>query len=59
MSHFLDFKDALARFLEDKNEAGDLQDSIVELMPSYLEFLKIKNLGAALTDFQSVSMELQ
>ena len=59
VTRFLEFKDDLARFVEDEDESGDLQDSIAELMPSTSEVLKIKRLGAALTDFQSVSLELQ
>ena len=41
MTHFLEFKDALARFLEDEYESGYLQDFFAELMPSTSEVLKI------------------
>jgi hypothetical protein len=56
---FGEFKDDINRFLSDETQAGVLQRAIAAAMPTAQEQIDIKTLEKAMSDFQSVSLELQ
>ena len=59
VNRFFQFDDDLQEYVSDATEAGPLQTQIAELIPNAADIIALKPLAAALTNFHSVSLQLQ